>query len=62
MPDWYKTSAGDDCAWCGGGPDYEPFDSDDADARLCRGHVAEFEGLSLAGLDRMESEMRKDLE
>jgi hypothetical protein len=61
MEDWYTTASGDACPWCGG-IDYEPFDSDDADQNLCRGHVAEFEGLSLDGLDRMESEQAKDFE
>lgn len=62
MPDWYTTASGDDCLWCGRGIDYEPFDSDDADQKLCRGHVAEYEGLSLDGLDRMESEQVKDMQ
>lgn len=49
------------CPWCAD-PDseFEPFDSDDADAVLCRYHVAEFEGLSLDGLDHMEDEIRAD--
>ncbi len=49
------------CAWCADpNSDFEPFDSDDADQTLCRPHVAEYEGLSLAGLDRMESKMEAD--
>jgi hypothetical protein len=42
-----------DCAWCKGYEDFEPFDSDDADQTLCESHVAEFEGVSLDGLQRM---------
>ena len=48
--DWYKTPSGNDCAWCFG-RDYEPFDCDDAEQTLCRGHLAEYEGTSLDGLD-----------
>jgi hypothetical protein len=59
MQDWYVTTSGEPCAWCADS-DYQPFDSNDADAMLCRGHVAEYEGLSLDGLDRMESEQAKD--
>ena len=59
--DWYKTPAGNDCAWCADeNSEFEPMDSDDADMNLCRGHVAEFEGLSLDGLDRADSELWKD--
>lgn len=39
------------CPWC------KPNASDDVDPRLlCRGHLAEYEGLSVAELDRMEDE------
>jgi hypothetical protein len=49
------------CTWCNDpNSEFEPFDSDDADQTLCRAHVAEYEGLSLTGLDRMESEMEAD--
>lgn len=49
------------CPWCADpNSEFEPFDSDDADMILCRGHVAEYEGLSLDGLDRADSEMWKD--
>lgn len=60
-PDWFTTPSGDQCPWCADSEDnFEPFDSDDADATLCRGHVAEFEGLSLDGLDHADSEMYRD--
>jgi len=60
--DWYKSASGNPCPWCADdNSEFEPFDSDDADATLCRGHVAEFEGMSLDGLDHMESEIRKDM-
>lgn len=58
--EWEFTASGNRCAWCAG-TDYEPFDSDDADATLCRGHVAEFEGVSLEGLDRWEDAIRADM-
>lgn len=60
--DWFTTPSGDKCAWCKDGlsSPFEPEDSDDADMHLCRGHVAEYEGLSLDGLDRMESEQAYD--
>lgn len=48
--DWYTTPSGNDCAWCYGS-DCEPFDCDDAEQTLCRGHLAEYEGTSLDGLD-----------
>lgn len=50
------------CPWCVGCDDFEPFDSDDADAMLCRSHVAEFEGTSLDGLDRQDAAMRADMD
>lgn len=51
----------DYCPWClDQTSEFEPFDSDDADATLCRAHVAEYEGLSLDGLDRMEAEQAYD--
>lgn len=61
--DWHVTASGGKCAWCTDGlcSPFEPEDSDDADMHLCRGHVAEYEGLSLDGLDRMESEQAYDL-
>lgn len=50
------------CPWClHQNSNFEPFDSDDADASLCRTHVAEYEGLSLNGLDRADDEMARDL-
>lgn len=49
------------CPWClDPESEFEPFDSDDADQILCRAHVAEYEGLSLDGLDRADSEMYAD--
>lgn len=50
-----------DCAWCNGNDDFEPFDSDDADQTLCRIHVAEYEGVSLDGLDRMGAGIQADM-
>ena len=47
------------CIWCRtADSDVEPTDP----AReLCRSHLAEYEGLSLAELDRMEREQAYDL-
>lgn len=46
------------CAWCKApGTDYEPGDPE---GELCRSHLAEYEGLSLDGLDRMEAEQAAD--
>jgi hypothetical protein len=62
--DWYLTPSGDKCPWCVAYPqmsDFEPEDDEDAEMTLCRGHLAEFSGLSLDGLDRMESEQLYDL-
>lgn len=48
------------CLWC-----TDPNADDVADSvsykRLCRSHKAEYEGLSLDGLDRMESEELADM-
>ncbi len=38
------------CPWCDG-YDFEPHDPESA---LCRSHLAEYEGLSLGELERME--------
>lgn len=44
------------CPWCGPNPD------DDVDPdRLCRPHLADYEGLTVAELDRMEAEQAYDL-
>lgn len=46
------------CVWCKTpGTDYEPGDPE---GELCRSHLAEYEGLSLDGLDRMEAEQVAD--
>lgn len=49
------------CLWC-----RDPNAGDDlSDAeydRLCRPHQAEYEGLSLDGLDRMEAGERADMD
>jgi hypothetical protein len=69
--DWYTTPSGDNCPWCEAAgmvarvtnwdmPDFEPEDEDDALMSLCRGHAAEYMGLSLDGLDHMESELYQD--
>jgi hypothetical protein len=49
------------CPWCKDGL-ASPYDPDEDDARrLCRSHLAEYEGLSLDGLDRMEAEQAYDM-
>lgn len=58
--DWDFTASGGRCVWCAGS-EYEPFDSQEADQILCRGHVAEFEGTSLAGLDRWDDAIHADM-
>lgn len=46
------------CAWCRDPrSDYDPGDPK---RELCRPHLAEYEGLSLDGLDRMEREQAAD--
>ena len=60
MEDWYTTPAGDSCLWCDD-LDTEPCDDREAERLLCRGHLAEYVGTSLAGLDRMESAERADM-
>ena len=60
--EWHTNPSGDDCAWCADeNTEFEPSDSDDAMQTLCRGHYAEYEGLSLDGLDRMEAAERADM-
>lgn len=52
---WYQAPSGSDCLWCHDeNTGYEPFDDDDAEVELCRGHLAEFLGTSIDGLDRMD--------
>lgn len=60
--DWFTTTDGLKCHWCKDGlsSPYEPSDSKDAEKHLCRGHVAEYEGLSLDGLDRRDDEEMYD--
>lgn len=60
---WYPCDdeAVSPCPWCHGNDDYEPFDGEDAARVLCRGHEAEYHGLSLDGLDRMEAGERADM-
>lgn len=44
------------CPWC------TAIASDDVDPdRLCRGHLAEYEGLTPDELDRMDDEQARDL-
>lgn len=43
------------CPWCA------DDSADEYSNALCRFHVAEYEGLSLDGLDRMEAEQAADL-
>ena len=58
--DWNKTPSGNRCLWCAGS-DYEPIDADDAEMTLCRGHLAEYEGTSLDGLDREDAARYADM-
>jgi hypothetical protein len=61
--DWNTNPRHGSCPWCRAPEEeYEPFDNIEAESELCRGHLAEYLGTSLDGLDRMESEMRKDRE
>ena len=47
------------CIWCQApDSDQEPMNPE---GQLCRGHLAEYEGLSLDGLDRMDAELAADL-
>lgn len=60
--EWWRTPSGDTCPWCADeSSPFEPEDSDDAELTLCRGHFAEYEGESLASLDRREAEQRADM-
>ena len=51
------------CPWCKDGlsSPYEPTDGIDAEKRLCRAHLAEYEGTSLDGLDREDAAMYADM-
>ncbi len=60
MGEWWKTARGATCHWCDD-RDTEPTDDIDAEKILCRGHLAEYLGESLAGLDRMEAVQRADM-
>lgn len=62
--EWYKNPSGDPCPWCkdGDASPFEPDDDDDAEQLLCRGHLAEYLGESLASLDRMEAAEHADME
>lgn len=52
------TSPATKCLWCvNPSSDEEPVNPE---TELCRSHWAEYEGLSLDGLDRMEAEERAD--
>lgn len=44
------------CEWCNGSDNDEPNTN-----TLCRSHLAEYEGLSVYELDRMESEQASEL-
>jgi hypothetical protein len=56
MGEWFHNPSGDQCPWCeDADTNFEPFDMDDAEMVLCRGHVAEWLGVSLDGLDRMDA-------
>lgn len=58
--EWYSTPNGNRCAWCAGS-DTEPTDADDAELTLCRGHLAEWLGESLASLDAAENAAYADM-
>ena len=60
--DWFTTPSGDKCPWCKDGlsSPFEPEDDEDAEMHLCRGHAAEYAGLSLDGMDRRDSEEMYD--
>lgn len=60
--DWNVTPYGKNCLWCGDNPDYEPGDDVEAAEKLCRGHLAEFTGVSIDGLDRAERAAHADME
>lgn len=60
MRDWSKTPSGNTCLWCAGS-EAEPLDADDAEMTLCRGHLAEYEGTSLDGLDWEDSARYADM-
>jgi hypothetical protein len=61
--DWFTTPSGNKCPWCKDGltSPFEPEDEDDAEMSLCRGHAAEYAGLSLDGMDRRDSEESYDM-
>ena len=44
------------CPWC------QDADAEEFSPLLCRWHLAEYEGTSLDGLDRMEAAERADME
>lgn len=48
------------CVWCRH-PEFDDM-SDAEFAQACRTHQAEFEGLSLDGLDRQDAAMRADMD
>jgi hypothetical protein len=60
--DWYLTPSGNKCPWCKDGltSPFEPEDEEDAEMSLCRGHAAEYAGLSLDGMDRRDQEEMYD--
>jgi hypothetical protein len=62
--EWKVSGDGHDCKWCPGkrqSEDFEPFDAIEAGDALCRGHLAEYMGESLASLDRAEDAARADM-
>jgi hypothetical protein len=60
--DWYKNASGGDCPWCKDGEmsEFDPSDDDEAVMWLCSGHIAEFMGMSIDGVKRMDSELYQD--
>lgn len=48
------------CTWCKNPGSYEDEPAD-PERELCRWHLAEYEGLSVDGLDHMEREQAADL-
>lgn len=51
--DYFVTPSGGKCPWCKDGlsSPFEPEDDEDAEMSLCRGHAAEYAGLSLDAMD-----------
>lgn len=63
MADWYRNPSGKPCQWCADDlAEVGSVDPDNPARELCRSHLAEYEGTSLDGLDRMEADERADMD